>query len=86
GAAYAGAFVDRMMSVRPVAASAEISYLKIAKGKLTATGKLRGDAEALKATLDAEEKVRFPVDVSIKDEGGSEVATMSVEWHVKNLS
>lgn len=85
GAAYAGAFVDRMMTLRPVAAKAEISYLKIARGKLTATAKVREDASALKAQLDEAGKVVFAVDVSIKDAEGLEVATMVVDWHVKKL-
>ena len=85
GGAYAGAFLDRMMTVRPVAASAEIQYLKIAKGKITAKAWLDGDAVALKESLDAEGKVRFPVKVSLRDESEKEVATMTVEWHLKNL-
>lgn len=85
GAAYAGAFVERMMSVRPVAAKADIQYLKIARGKLTARARLRDDAAALKQKLDAEGRVQFPVDVTITDENGVEVAAMSVDWHVKNL-
>jgi len=85
GAAYAGAFLDRMMTVRPVAASADIQYLKIAKGTITAKAWLEGDADALKATLDAEGKVRFPVKVSLKDADDVEVATMTVDWHLKKL-
>lgn len=85
GAAFAGAFLDRMMTVRPVAASAEIKYLKVAKGTLVAKAQLDGDAEALKATLDAEGRVRFPVNVSMTDSSGDEVATLVVDWHLKKL-
>jgi len=86
GAAYAGAFIDRMMSVRPVAAEATIKYLKIAKGTITARGKLNGDAEALKAELDANGRVQFPVDVVLTDSTGLEVCEMVVHWHLKNLA
>ncbi|MEM9838089.1 MAG: DUF4442 domain-containing protein [Pseudomonadota bacterium] len=85
GAAYAGAFIDRMMSVRPVAAEASIKYVKIAKGTLTATGKVRDDVTALKAALDKDGKVKFPVDVIIADSDGDTVATMVVDWHLKSL-
>ena len=32
--------------------------------------------------LEAQGKVRFPVEVSLSDESGEEVAAMRVEWHV----
>ena len=86
GAAYGGAFVDRMMTVRPVAANAQISYLKVAKGKITARAKVRDDHAALKAKLDEDGKVQFAVDVVIQNEDGDDVATMTVDWHVKKLS
>lgn len=85
GAAYAAAFVDRMMSLRPVAAKAEINYLKIAKGTITARARVRDDVEELKSTIDRDGKVRFAVDVSLTDAEGTEVATMVVDWHVKKL-
>src|ERR671912_217265 len=54
GAAFVGAFAERMGDVTPLARSAEISYEKIAKGPIDASAKLGVDrAEAL-ATLDSE--------------------------------
>ncbi|NNU17201.1 DUF4442 domain-containing protein [Parvularcula sp. ZS-1/3] len=86
GAAYAGAFVDRMMALRPVAAKAEISYLKIAKGTITAKAKVRDDVDGLKAKLDQDGKVVFAVDVDLFDADELHVASMVVDWHVKSLS
>ncbi|GGY52175.1 YiiD C-terminal domain-containing protein [Parvularcula lutaonensis] len=86
GAAFAGAFLERMMTVRPVAAKADIQYLKIAKGTITATARIRENASGLIGQLDEVGKVQFAVDVSLSDAEGTEVATMTVDWHVKKLS
>lgn len=83
GAAMAGAFASVLMSVRPVAAKATIDYLKIAKGTITAKAKTAEAGEELLAKLEAEGKVAFDVGVSLTDEAGVEVATMTVAWHVK---
>ena len=85
GAAFAGAFLDRMMTVRPVAAEATIRYVKIAKGTITAYAKLDGDADALKAKLDEDGKVRFPVNVVLKNSEDLPVCEMVVDWHLKKL-
>ena len=40
GAAFMGAFAEHLGDITPLARSAEISYLKLAKGPITATGTL----------------------------------------------
>lgn len=83
GAAFVGAFVERMGDVTPLARSAEIAYEKIANGPIQATAKLGVDpAEAL-ATLDSDGKVEFPCQVVLTDESGTQVATATVHWHVR---
>ena len=83
GAAFVGAFAERLGDVTPLARSAEISYEKIAKGPIEATAKLGVvPAEAL-ATLDAEGKVVFPCQVELTDAAGQRVATATVQWHVR---
>lgn len=84
GAAVAGAFAEQILALRPVAANAQISYVKVAKGTLTAEGKVAGDVAAVKASLKADGKVQFAVDVTVKDENGDTVATMSVDWYVSH--
>src|SRR3954464_9157529 len=54
GAAFVGAFAERMGDVTPLARSAEIAYEKIASGAITATATLGVDAAGALATLDAE--------------------------------
>ena len=82
-AASGAAFVERMGDVTPLARSAEIAYEKIANGPIRATAKLGVDpAEAL-ATLDSDGKVEFPCQVVLTDESGTQVATATVDWHVR---
>lgn len=86
GAAMAGAFATRLAQVRPVAGAAEIRYLRIAKGTITAAAALSDDVAALTGTLEAEGKVAFDVDVTMRDEAGEDVATMKVAWHLKKIA
>jgi uncharacterized protein (TIGR00369 family) len=83
GAAFVGAFAERMGDVTPLARSAEISYDKIAKGPITATAVLGiGQTQALEK-LDAEGKVEFPCEIELTDASGAPVATATVRWHVR---
>jgi uncharacterized protein (TIGR00369 family) len=83
GAAFVGAFAERMGDVTPLARSADIAYEKIAKGPITATAKLgMPKAEALD-TLDRDGKVEFPCEVVLTDADGTQVATATVRWHVR---
>lgn len=83
GAAFVGAFAERMSEVTPLARSAEISYEKIAKGAIEARARLGVPAEEALATLDAEGKVRFPCEIELYDSDGIRVATATVQWHVR---
>jgi uncharacterized protein (TIGR00369 family) len=83
GAAFVGAFAVRMGDVTPLAKSAEIDYLKIAHGPITAVGTLGMDAAEALATLDAEGKVEFPCEVELSDKDGQLVATATIHWHVR---
>ena len=83
GAAFVGAFLERMGEITPLAKSASISYRKIAKGPIVATGTLREDQSALLERLDADGRVEFAIDVSLKDADDVEVATTTVDWHVR---
>jgi uncharacterized protein (TIGR00369 family) len=83
GAAFVGAFAERLGEVTPLARRAEISYEKIAKGPIEATAKLGVPAEEALATLDAEGKVRFSCEIELVDGSGTRVATASVQWDVR---
>jgi len=83
GAAFVGAFAERMGEVTPLARSAEISYEKIAKGPIEARARLAVPAADALATLDAEGKVEFPCEIELADASGTQVATATVRWHVR---
>lgn len=83
GAAFVGAFAERMGEVTPLARSAEISYEKIAKGPIEARAKLAVPAAEALATLDADGKVVFPCEIELTDASGQRVATATVQWHVR---
>jgi uncharacterized protein (TIGR00369 family) len=83
GAAFVGAFAERMGELTPLARSAEISYDKVAKGPITAKAKLGIAAAKAHETLDADGKVEFPCEVELTDGDGDVVATASVRWHLR---
>jgi uncharacterized protein (TIGR00369 family) len=83
GAAFVGAFAERMGEITPLAKSAQIDYRKLAKGPIVATGTLGEEKSALLERLDADGRVVFTIAVSLKDGDDVEVAAMTVEWHVR---
>jgi uncharacterized protein (TIGR00369 family) len=83
GAAFVGAFAERMGELTPLARSAEISYDKVAKGPITAKAKLGISPAKAHETLDADGKVEFPCDVELTDGDGAVVAAANVRWHVR---
>jgi uncharacterized protein (TIGR00369 family) len=83
GAAFVGAFAIRMGDVTPLARSAEIAYVKVARGAVEAKAKLGVPAEEALATLDKEGRVDFSVEVEMTDGEGDTVATATVDWNVR---
>jgi len=83
GAAFVGAFAERMGEVTPLARSADVAYEKIAKGPIAANAKLGMPKDEALATLDADGKVEFPCEVVLTDAAGTQVATATVRWHVR---
>jgi acyl-coenzyme A thioesterase PaaI-like protein len=83
GAAFVGAFVEVMGEITPLARAASIEYLKLAGGPITATGTLSASRDELIASLEADGRVEFPIEVELTDEQGEAVARMTVDWHVR---
>lgn len=86
GAAMAGGFLPVLLSVRPVAANAEIQYKSIARGAIGASASVSRPSQILIDELEVEGAVRFRVDVTMRDQSESEVATMQVDWHVSKAN
>ena len=82
GAAMAGGFAELIMGLRPVAKESRIQYQKVAKGATRAEGRVPGDIAALKATLKADGKIAFPVEVDVYDEHGTLAAQVQVDWYL----
>jgi acyl-coenzyme A thioesterase PaaI-like protein len=83
GAAFVGAFAERMEDVTPLARRADISYEKVARGPIEASAKLNVPAQEALAALDRDGKVEFAVDVLLRDESGAQVASATIQWHVR---
>jgi uncharacterized protein (TIGR00369 family) len=83
GAAFVGAFAIRMGDVTPLARSAEIAYVKVARGAVEAKAKLGVPATEALATLDKDGRVDFSVEVEMTDGEGDTVATATVDWNVR---
>ena len=83
GAAFVGAFAARMGDVTPLARSAQISYVKVARGPIEASAKLGTPAADALAALDADGRVDFSVEVELTDAEGETVATATVDWNVR---
>lgn len=86
GAAMSGLLSEKVLELRPVAAEASIKYIKTAKTDLMAYGTPTVSAADALAAIEAEGKVQFDVNVSIRDADNVEVATMTVAWHVRKTS
>jgi uncharacterized protein (TIGR00369 family) len=83
GAAFVGAFAVRMGDVTPLARSAEIAYVKVARGQVEAKAKLGVPAGEALAALDKDGRVDFSVEVEMTDGEGDVVATATVDWNVR---
>ena len=82
GAAMAGALAPVILSMRPVAATADIAFKRIAKGTLTAHAKTSSPGAILMKTIKDDGKVAFDVTVDIQDASGETVVEMTINWHV----
>lgn len=71
------------LGAMPIAKNATIAYRRPAKGRIRARGKIIEDLEAIRTRLQAEGKTAFDVAVSVTDADGTEVAQMTVTWHLR---
>lgn len=67
----------------PLAVSADIRYLKLAKGEVTATATLARPAAEVEAELDAGERPEFTVEVEITRPDGEVSGRMTVVWTLR---
>ena len=82
GAAVAGALAPVILDMRPVAATGQIAFRKVALGTLTAHAATSRDGAALMQSIKDDGKVAFDVAVDIQDAAGDTVVEMTVNWYV----
>lgn len=82
GAAMAGALAPVILDMRPVAATGQIAFKKVALGTLTARARTSRPAAELMAEIESAGKVAFDVAVEITDSAGDVVVEMTVNWYV----
>ena len=83
GAACAAAFVRDLPELELLPQASEITYKKVSRGPIVATGVLGADPGQLLADLGRAGCVEFAVDVSAADGAGDTVAEMQVNWLVR---
>ena len=83
GASSVFLFADKVLIVLAAISSATIEYIRGARGVIQAFGKLRGSGEEILAEFNTEGRVKYVVDVSLKDSKKREVAKMEVHWSVQ---
>ncbi|HEV7209419.1 MAG TPA: DUF4442 domain-containing protein [Mycobacteriales bacterium] len=83
GAVVLAAFSDLLAEVTPLAASAEIRFLTLAKGDVQARATLGRSVPDVKAELATGGLPHFPVQVQITDAQGAVTGEMTVNWALK---
>ncbi len=83
GGAFVGTFAAVIAELVALAATAQINYRAIARGPIDATATLAENADGLRARLEAEGRVRFPVNVVLTNGAAQTVADMAVQWDVR---
>lgn len=85
GALILANFGDVLDRVVPLAVSAEIRYLKLALGEVTATATMGSSAAAVLAELDSGQRPELLIDVALTDAGGVATGHMTIRWTLKPL-
>jgi uncharacterized protein (TIGR00369 family) len=83
GAVLLAAFGHLLDRAVPLAVSAQIRYLKLARGEVTATARLARPAAEVVAELDAGQRPEFTVDVELTRPDGEVSGRMSITWTLR---
>jgi acyl-coenzyme A thioesterase PaaI-like protein len=83
GAAFVGAFGEKLGEIAPLVRDASIRYRKPGQGTITAHGTLSGDGPGLLAGLERDGEVDFCVEVDLQNAHGDTIAEMTVNWNIR---
>ncbi len=85
-AAFYVTFGDHFEGVMTGLRGAEVAYRRPAAGEVTATARIAEDPSVALGQLAARDRARVTVDVSLTDEAGTEVATLTAVWGMRRVS
>lgn len=85
GAAYVGAFCDHLADIRMNAQEVHISYIRWAKGPITARSSLEQRPQEVLAQLHENGRVDLPMTCTLYDSSDRVVARMSFRFHLKYI-
>lgn len=83
GAIIIGTFGDQLNRAVPFPTTAEISFLKVATGDVTAEATLGRSRDEVVAELDEGKRPEFPVEVELRTEDGTVTGKMTIIWTLK---
>lgn len=83
GAIIIGTFGDTMDRALPLPTRAEIHFLKMATGDMTAEAVLGRPRDEVIAELDGGQRPEFPIDVEIRMADGTVTGKMTIIWTLK---
>lgn len=83
GALVLANFGDALGRATPLATRADIRYLKLALGAVTAHATLRRNPADILAELAAGTRPVFEVEITFSSEDGTQTGEMTVEWTLK---
>ena len=83
GSIIIGTFGDQLNRAVPFPTTAEISFLKVATGDITAKATLGRTRDEIVAELDAGKRPEFPIEVELRTEDGTVTGKMTIIWTLK---
>ncbi|GHD31944.1 DUF4442 domain-containing protein [Nocardiopsis kunsanensis] len=83
GAIVIGAFSDQFERAVPLVVNAEIHYLGLAMGAVTADAELARDHDEVVAELDEGKRPEFSVEVELRTDDGTVTGRMSILWTLR---
>lgn len=83
GAAMLGALGDLLATATPLVRSATITYLKVARGAITATATLAEPAADVRTRFAEHGRADFTINVSLVDTAEVEVAKFEAAWSLR---
>jgi acyl-coenzyme A thioesterase PaaI-like protein len=85
GAAAIAAFGDMLDRAVLLPVTAEMDYVAIARGDVTATARIDDDVAAARATFDAGERPEVEINSEITDAAGTVTGRVRTRWTLKAL-